>query len=183
MHGNFSELVHAWHDFYLLIGTAAAALIGLMFVAVSVGANYLTESHTAAVQSFFTPTVVYFASVFVTCVLLLAPLGPTPLGAILLALGLGGLGYASVVWVRMGRRGFTATIDMPDRLWYALSPVAAHALVVVAATVLLVHNQESGLEILGTAIVLQLLVAIRNAWDITAWIVMRSQQNKSSPRA
>ena len=47
--GNFNELLHAWHEFYLLIGTAAGTLIGLMFVAVSVGSCYLTEKHQAGV--------------------------------------------------------------------------------------------------------------------------------------
>ena len=31
----FVETVESWHDFYMLAGTAAATLIGLIFVAVS----------------------------------------------------------------------------------------------------------------------------------------------------
>ena len=176
MHANVTELLHAWHEFYLLIGTAAGTLIGLMFVAASISASYMTEKHQPGIQSFYTPTVVHFASVLITCVVLLAPLAATPLGVVLLAIGLTGLGYASFVWVRMGRRGYTSTIDLVDRFWYALSPVAGHLLLVAAAVMLLLVGEDYSLDVLAAAIVLLLLAALRNAWDITAWAVTRSGQ-------
>ena len=176
MHANVTELLHAWHEFYLLIGTAAGTLIGLMFVAASISASYMTEKHQPGIQSFYTPTVVHFASVLITCVVLLAPLAATPLGVVLLTIGLTGLGYASFVWVRMGRRGYTSTIDLADRFWYALSPVAGHLLLVAAAVMLLLVGDDYSLDVLAAAIVLLLLAALRNAWDITAWAVTRSGQ-------
>jgi hypothetical protein len=33
-----------WREFYLLVGTAAAALVALLFVAASIGAGYLSAS-------------------------------------------------------------------------------------------------------------------------------------------
>src|SRR5262249_26047214 len=39
MHSELGELLHSWHDFYLLVGTASATLVGLMFVAASIGAQ------------------------------------------------------------------------------------------------------------------------------------------------
>ena len=181
MHANVTELLHAWHEFYLLIGTAAGTLIGLMFVAASISASYMTEKHQAGIQSFYTPTVVHFASVLITCIVLLAPLAATSLGALLLAIGAFGLGYASFVWVRMGRRGFTSTIDLADRFWYALSPVAGHLLLVAAAVMVLVLGDGLSLEVLAAAILLLLLAAIRNAWDITAWAVTRTGAPPSPP--
>ena len=117
---------------------------------------------------------VHFATVLITCVVLVAPLGATPLGVLLLAIGAAGLGYACFVWLRMGRRGFTSTIDLADRFWYALSPVAGHLLLIAAVLVLLLLRDERSLEVLAVAIALLLLAAIRNAWDITAWAVTRS---------
>ena len=174
MEGNITELLHRWHEFYLLIGTAAGTLIGLMFVAASISASYMTEKHQAGIQSFYTRTVAHFSTVLITCVVLLAPLTARPFGVILLAIGGAGLGYASFVWVRMGRRGFTSTIDLADRFWYALSPVAGHLLLIAAAVMLLLVGDDYSLELLAAAIVLLLLAAIRNAWDITAWAVTRS---------
>ena len=174
MNGNVTELLHAWHDFYVLIGTAAATLIGLMFVAASIASSYMTEQHKAGIQAFFSPTVVHFAAVLITCVVLSAPsLTWTVLGGLLLAIGAVGLGYSCTVWVRMGRRGFTATIDLADRFWYALSPVAGHLLIAAAAVMVLLRDERS-LELLAVAIVVLLLASIRNAWDITTWAVTRS---------
>ena len=174
MDANVTELLHAWHDFYVLIGTAAGTLIGAMFVAASISASYMTERHQAGIQSFYTPTVAHFATVLITCVVLLAPLEVIRLGALLLVIGMAGLAYASFVWVRMGRRGFIATIDLADRFWYALSPVAGHFVLIAAALMLLIVGDGRSLEILAAAIMLLLLAAIRNAWDITAWAVTRS---------
>ena len=33
-----------WHEFYELLGTAAAALVALLFVAASIGASVLTRT-------------------------------------------------------------------------------------------------------------------------------------------
>ena len=68
MDSSFVELVHHWHDFDLLIGTAAATLVGLMFVAASIGASVFTEKSRAAMQAFISPTVVHFTSVLVLAV-------------------------------------------------------------------------------------------------------------------
>jgi hypothetical protein len=36
-----TEILRDWHDSYVLMGTATATLIGLMFVAASIGAGLL----------------------------------------------------------------------------------------------------------------------------------------------
>ena len=181
MDGKISELLHGWHDFYVLIGTAAGTLIGLMFVAASISASYMTEKHQAGIQSFYTPTVAHFATVLITCVVLVAPLAAIRLGILLLAIGAWGLGYASFVWVRMGRGGFPTTIDLADRFWYALSPVAGHLLLIAAALMVLIVGDGSSLELLAAAILLLLIAALRNAWDITAWAVTRTTAPPSPP--
>jgi hypothetical protein len=39
------EALKEWHDFYILVGTAGATLLGLLFVAVSLGASdYLVHN-------------------------------------------------------------------------------------------------------------------------------------------
>jgi hypothetical protein len=174
MSGALAELLHSWHDFYTLIGTAAATLIGLMFVAASIASSYLTERNKAGMQAFFTPTVAHFAAVLFICIVLSAPMTSwTALGALLLGVGAVGLSYSTLVWTRMGRRGLTATIDLSDRLWYALAPLACHVLIVVSVTMLLVGG-ERGLLVLASGSVFLLLAGVRNAWDITSWAVMRT---------
>ena len=37
------EALKEWHDFYVLVGTAGATLLALLYVAVSLGTRFLTE--------------------------------------------------------------------------------------------------------------------------------------------
>jgi hypothetical protein len=37
---------HDWHDFHMLLGTGSAALVALLFVAVSIGASFLTPKRS-----------------------------------------------------------------------------------------------------------------------------------------
>jgi hypothetical protein len=63
MHAPLSEFVHLWHDCYVLLGTAAATLVGLIFVTATIGANLFTEANREAMRAFLSPTVVHFSTV------------------------------------------------------------------------------------------------------------------------
>ena len=74
MNPSVAELFHGWHDFFLLLGTASATLVGLMFIAVSIGASIFKEENRPALEVFLGPTVVHFAAALVFCILALVPL-------------------------------------------------------------------------------------------------------------
>jgi len=57
------ENLRQWHDFFSLSGAAAATLVGLMFVAASLGAGVFTNEHQIGIRSFLSPTVVHFSAV------------------------------------------------------------------------------------------------------------------------
>ena len=50
----FEPLEH-WREFYLLVGTAAAALVALLFVAASIGAGYLTAERASNTRTYMSP--------------------------------------------------------------------------------------------------------------------------------
>src|SRR4051812_13392512 len=78
-----------WHDFYVVSGGGASALVGLMFVVVSVG--QIGARSRADVRAFISPTVVFFASVLVIALAMLVPdLGPTARGIVIGGIGVGG---------------------------------------------------------------------------------------------
>src|SRR5262245_24431512 len=64
-----------WQNFYMLIGTAAATLTGLMFVAITLVAGLERHGSTldAGVSAFSTPTVVHFCAVLLIAGILNAP--------------------------------------------------------------------------------------------------------------
>jgi hypothetical protein len=167
------QILTQWHEFYSIIGEASATLVALIFVAASIGAEVFAARHQAGIRSFLSPTVVHFTAVLVIC--LLASI-PTETGAVLGALlgGVGAIGlvYSGWVWRRMMKHGFVASIDTVDRLWYALLPIPAY-LLVGAAGAGLWRGSGLSLNILASALILLLLIGIRNAWDMTVWIIDR----------
>ena len=67
------EALHAWHEFYLLVGTAAATLLALLFVAVSLGTGYLGDKDQRGPRTFMSPVVIHFTSVFFISAVCLVP--------------------------------------------------------------------------------------------------------------
>jgi hypothetical protein len=72
------------------------------------------------------------------------------------------------------KHGIIGSIDVADRLWCALLPIVAY-LLVIAAGVSLLRRSQLGLDILALALILLLLLGIRNAWDMNVWIIDRRQ--------
>ena len=169
-----AEALRDWHDFYVLGGTASATLIGLMFVAASIGASYFEEKNAAGLRLFLTPTVVHFSAILITCLLVTVPTHTwTSFGALLLAASVIGIAYSAWVAIDMKRRRFYDTVDIFDRLWYALTPMAGYFIVMIAACGLMAQRRGS-LDLLAAGLGVLLLLGLRNAWDMTVWVVIRS---------
>lgn len=165
-----------WHDFYLLVGTASATLVGLMFVAASVGRGVFTLERQIGLRTFLSPTVVAFSVVLATSLIAVMPVTSWRVpGLLLTGTGLLGVGYSWQVWRRMLHGGIAASIDVEDRIWYTLVPAAAY-LVLATAGAALAFDTAGACALLATGSGLLLLAGLRNAWDMTTWIVMRRQE-------
>src|SRR5215813_12094292 len=119
------EALHAWHEFYLLVGTAAATVLALLFVAVSLGAGYLTSQHQAPTRTFMSPVVIHFTSVFfVAAVCLIPSHGPIFFALLIGATAVLGVVVSIVITVWVVRT--TMTEYIPDYFAYGVLPVAAY---------------------------------------------------------
>jgi hypothetical protein len=72
-------------------------------------------------------------------------------------------------------------VDIVDRLFYALIPVLGYLLLLLAAFVLL-RQSAAGPDLLAAAQITLLLAAIRNAWDMMLWIVIRAPMPNAGDR-
>jgi hypothetical protein len=165
--------IQQWHDFYVLLGGAAATLVGLTFVAASIGAGAMTSSHEAGLNAFITPTVVHFAAILGAALLVLVPFASVVgLGTVLFAEGIAGIVYSVSVLLHIRRSEFNASVVFSDRVWYALAPIVAYA-VLTGAAAALVMGHGASLALLAGGLGLLLCAGIRNAWDMALWIMMR----------
>ena len=160
-----AEALKEWRDFYLLIGTAGATLLALLFVAVSLGTGYLTEGRKSATRTFMSPVVIHFTSVFFLSAVALAPSHQATFFAALIgATAVIGAIVSSYITVQVLRTDLTRYVE--DYLAYGLLPALAY-LALLAAAVLIYAQWEVGLDVLAGALVLLAIVNIRNAWDLT----------------
>jgi hypothetical protein len=167
------DFLKPWLGFYSLVGEASATLIGLLFVAASVGSGVYTPEKHRALRAFLSPTVVHFSSVLAVCLIAMVPTQSWFLdGILVIGTGLFGLIYAVVVLRSMVQHGLIVTVDREDRIWYAALPIVSY-LIVEAAGVALLFRMNLGCELLAMGLCCLLLVGVRNAWDMTLWTVMR----------
>ncbi len=84
--------------------------------------------------------------------------------------------YSCVILLRVMR---STAIALDDRLGYGASPVAAYAAALVSAAFIFVHSRV-GPPLLAGALILLLIVNIRNAWDLTIWFAAAREWRSAS---
>lgn len=158
-----------WESFYVIVGSSAGALTGLMFVVIALAAERRTANDASALRAFGSPTVVHFCVVLLLAALISVPRQTlATLRLCLLATGLGGLGYARWVFFHARVQESYAPV-LSDWVWHVGLPVAAYAAVFVAG-VLLGRAPMPALDVAGAAALLLLFVGIHNAWDSAVWM-------------
>jgi hypothetical protein len=111
---------HDWHDFYMLLGTASAALVALLFVAV-IGASFLSPERSTATRTFMSPVVFHFSTLLIISLIAMVP-SHTALSLVIgiAAVAIAGLGYTTVVLVGLARASIS---DVADRFGYGILPL------------------------------------------------------------
>src|SRR5437588_2220479 len=129
----------AWQSFYVLIGSAAATLTGLIFVVVSLiaGGRMRVTASSEAFATFNTPNVVHFGAALLVAAILSAPWQALwPAGLLLGLSGLGGVTYIIIVlWLARHRLADYQPV-LSDWLWHTVLPLVAYSALVVAAILL-----------------------------------------------
>jgi hypothetical protein len=165
------EALKEWHDFYVLVGTAGATLLALLFVAVSCGIGFLTQERQSGTRTFMSPVVVHFTSVFFLCAVALFPWHQAKFFAALIGVtALIGAVLSTYITVQVVRTDMTNYVE--DYLAYGLLPSLGY-LALLAAAVSIYLEKDFGLHALAGALLLLAVVNIRNAWDLTLTMVRR----------
>src|SRR5258708_11238870 len=95
--------LHTWQIFYVISGSVAAALTGLMLVVITLITRTRMRRSSGTLAAFGTPNVVHFGAALLVAAILSAPWQALWYAGLLLGLcGLGGVTYAVIV-VRRAR--------------------------------------------------------------------------------
>jgi hypothetical protein len=151
----------AWDTIEVIVGGGSAALIGALFVAVSIKIDVIARSvelrnrAAQALDVFMTP--------LLATVLLAVPNQPRPvLGAELLALGLAA-GAVAIVLDRRAKQHHDETTTLARALQVA-TPNAITTILTALAGLLLVVHVDAGLYLLVPAFVTGITGGVVSAW-------------------
>ena len=165
-------MFHGWENFYYLMGSAAAGLIGLMFVAVSLTRNFDPEKAERGQRLFMTPTVMQFALILAIAGLALAPkLTPQMHRFAMGAVAAWGLAYTAPSAWRLVREQ-DAAAHWTDFWFYGFAPVAIY-IVFETAIIDWLLPQDLACNLMALSLLALLMASIRNAWDLVTWIAPR----------
>lgn len=164
-----------WDSFYVIVGSAAGALIGLQFVVMTLIANRPSLRVAEGSPAFGTPTVVYFSVTLLLSALLRVPWpGITAVAVACFVIGLCGVVYSAIVFRRMQRQTAYRP-DVEDWFYFAGLPLMGYLLLAVSAAGMLYQN-DLALFGIGAAALILLFTGIHNAWDTITYHVFVSRR-------
>jgi hypothetical protein len=171
------DAVAGWDTFYVIIGSSAAALTGLMFVVITLTAEMRSAlaGTGEGLDAYASPTVVHFCLVLLIGAVMTSP-GHTALslGVSIGIVALIGLGYMVAVLLRMRRVKAYEPVG-EDVLWHVVLPVVAYVGLLACAGFLRLGRDKS-LYFVGASSMLLLYIGIHNAWDTATWMAVKGRE-------
>jgi hypothetical protein len=164
-----------WGEFYLLVGSAAAVLIGLIFVVISLMQDRSRSTVLTGSRLYMGPIVLGVSFVLVLSAAALAPgIDNRQFAAVTAVVALWGLARAIMSSIGIAR---LKEVHWTDFWFYGAAPTGIY---LALAAIAVAFWQDCECSRVGVAVVItaMLLLAIRNEWDLITWIAPRSSQDE-----
>lgn len=163
---NWLEYYDAWHEFYLMAGTAAVTLAGLLFVAISLHIDALVHEHREHLLLLARNILFSYIMVLVLSLMLLIPhqrLQPTAVELIVLGLVFLRISISLMRWKpKVEHAGFTTKL-MRRRL---LFPMAGYTIVLLTGVGLLITGVPEMMGFAVGGVCMLLGNAAGASWDL-----------------
>jgi len=167
-------MFEGWENFYLMIGSSAAALIGLMFVVMTLTAGRDRGEVDQGKRLYTSPIVWHLAVVMALSGAATAPMinlrlfGTAAGGLAILGLGIG-IRSAVGIW-RTRMSGADSAFDM---WWYGLVPAIVYVGLAVASLGIF-GAAKWGASTFAAALMALLLLSIHAEWDLVTFLAPRA---------
>jgi hypothetical protein len=176
-------MFEGWENYYLSLGPSAAALIGLVFVVVTLTAGRDRKEVERGKHLYTSPIVWHLGVVLVLSGAASAPtMNPRLFGA--MAAGLAVLGFA------LGIRSAIGIARVPlsgeennafDVWWYGVVPAIAYVGLGASAAMILIGSGW-GPSAIAAALMALLLVSIHGEWDLVTYLAPAAEPPGTSKR-
>lgn len=159
----YEAAVQGWHDFYIVTGSAAATLMGLLFVGLSLHLRAVLtrpEMRSLARATFTNFTVVLLVALFI--------LIPQSAGGLSQELIFSGIVSVAILTPSLLRatRSPTLTLRVSQLAIRRGVSILGYAAVVSAGALFSAGTYETGLTMLAVVAVVLLVISLRNSWDL-----------------
>lgn len=159
-----------WETFYFMLGGSAAALIGLLFVVVTLrGYSNDATRLSLAQRTFITPVVLYFVTIVIISSAAVMPELPPEWMAVAIIVP---SAYGIIVAAQSLYRLFAGRLEAPhwtDYVYYGVLPAIVH-LWLIGSAIALWRGAENSVYGLAVGVLALLLLGIRDAWDLATWL-------------
>ena len=167
-------MFEGWQDYYLLVGSAGAALTGLLFVVATLSSNRERSQALAGAKLYMTPIVFHLAAVVLLSGAAMAPEMNAPrFAAVSGTVALVGLVWAVRIVIGILRFAPEGPAHWTDTWFYGVGPGLIYVLLGLVAAHLL-RGGAGGADAIAALALALLLLCIRNAWDLVTWLAPRS---------
>jgi len=166
----FMDAIATWQNFYMLTGSAAATLMGLIFVSVSLHIDIISETEKYGdIRALAIQTFINFLLILSFAFIFMVPSDtPFGIGIPLLILGFLGIVRTARLWRKFGMRASSKgqVFTVNQIRWSLLIPhtICFITLIIVAADVL--QGNTRFLDWMVLIIIWLLISATRIAWDL-----------------
>ena len=159
-----------WGNYFFMVGSAAAALIGLMFIVATLTAGRDRSEVEPGIRLYTSPIVWHLGVVLVLSGAAVAPpMTAQWFGLFAILLAVVGASYGIRIAVGIGRAQLAANFSGYDMFWYGLAPALAYAALGVSAIAIIGGEPWGASAVAATAMAL-LLVSIHNEWDLVTFL-------------
>ncbi len=170
------KLLEGWDNFYVILGSAAAALIGLTFVVIALLSD-ARRVHPEGMQGYIAPTIVHFGTVLAFAAYMSVP--QHTILSLSAGLAIGGMGttaYTVVIANNVRRFAIHYTPVLEDWVWHVILPTVDYA-TLLGMAFLIWYRQQLALYGIAAALAVLLFIGIHNAFDVAVSVAVQNRKD------
>jgi hypothetical protein len=174
----FIDKPELWHDFFILIGTSAGALVGLLFIVVSLHIDKIAERadhNVGATIEGARNNTLHLLTVLVESAVILSPQPLMWIGIELIAIDILGLRIPLNFIFRYYNKNITISLRGGFPMGLLLTMIAAY-LVGISGAIIVVTLASWGLFLVAVSCVSRIVRAVLTAWMLMFGILRREEE-------
>ncbi len=172
----------AWQNFFILTGTGAATLAGLLYLGLSNAVGVLGEDADKTIRMWAEPLLDDFLQAFAISALALAPgLDPRVLGSVLIALVIWRFKRLAEVIAYFRALPKPSDLGLEDWLELVVGPGLTYAAGLVGGVGLIVAGSWAP-PVIALHVLVLLVLGVKNTWSQLAWMTVTRHQQRKRPK-